>query len=258
MKCRIGIISKHSIKGIPDLNIGEYIGDKQDKKNIQMIYNLHVDLSYMYPFYGTSTVKSRCTEITPVNIKDFVYLQDKYNLTKKIFIPKPVEDRIILFQSPKLYDMSCGVELFDHKIEKPITKYTNASNKNIVYIIPPYKDPVSRGKSIDVCLESYQYHLERSILFIVTGGISYPNTIETWKLSQKYLIKRGVSTNIILNITSDTNDLIKSVIDNVNMLTNKEEDTLIYIAVKGRDMDKYLLQSRKLKNKPYKTFFLNF
>lgn len=256
---RIGIIAKPNISNISKdeyLIIGEYIGDKN---NIDLLYQLYKDLTYLYPFWGISVRNSRYTEIIPTNIKDFIYLQNKYNLTKKIFIPKEVKSKLIQFNTPQLYNISCGVKLFEysgsdrvlpHKIQQ------TPSNKSIIFVIPDYRNPINRGKSIDRCLNLYasSFH-DREIFFIVLGGTTNPNRIDTWKLSKRYLIKRGVSNDCICTSLCSKNS-IKSICEIIPFITSNE-DIKIYLSVRSSDINNYLIQSRNT-NKKFNIYFINF
>lgn len=254
--CRIGIIAKPNISNIPYLNIGEYIGDKD---NITLLYQLHTDLSYLYPFWGISIPENGRTEIVPTNIKDFIYLQNKYNLTKEIFISKEVEDKLIQFNAPQLYDISCGVKLFDHSVNKRVIRDKiryKPSNKNIIFVIPDYQNPMNRGKSIETSLNKYfSSFYDREPFFIVLGDTINPNKIETWKLSKRYLIKRGVSSDCICT-TECSENIIKSICEIIPFITSNE-DIIIYLSVRSLDMSKYLIQSRNI-NKKLNVYFINF
>lgn len=253
MLCRIGVIAQHNIPDTPPLNLGEYIGDKDD---IQKLYGLCIELSYLYPFWGISKINGKCTDIIPTNIKDFIYLQDKYSLTKRIFIPKCVNTKVIRFKEPELYDISCNIQLFNKASPKPIIKYTPSAKETIIFIVPPYDNSTLRGQSIDMCIELYSNNLNHTALFILMGGIAKPNTIELWKLSQRYLIKRGVPNNAIISINNDKN-IIKSIASIIPMITNKDDVFKVYMSVKSCEMHKYLLQCRQT-SKTFKVFFIDF
>ena len=258
---RIGIIAKPNISNISKdeyLIIGEYIGDKN---NIDLLYQLYKDLTYLYPFWGISVHHNGYTEIIPTNIKDFIYLQNKYNLTKKIFIPKSrLKSKLIQFNTPQLYNISCGVKLFEdsvihrrvlsHKIQQ------TPSNKSIIFVIPDYRNPINRGKSIDKSLNLYasSFH-DRELFFIVLGNATSPNKIDTWKLSKRYLIKKGVSNDCICTSLCSKN-IIKSICEIIPFITSNE-DIKIYLSVRSSDINNYLIQSRNT-NKKFNIYFINF
>lgn len=254
MQCRIGLVAKHNIQNTPDLNLGEYIGDKNDT---QLLYGLHEELSYLYPFWGIPKKKGKITEITPTNISDFIYLQDKYCLTKKIFLAGRITNNIVLFEPPKLYDLSCGVELFEDRVIKTVVHRTLSSNNLLIFVIPPYNNPLCRGLSIDTCLEMYQENSLCKALFIVVGGKVKPNLTETWKLSQRYLIKRGISNSDIVKTRLFNDNIIKTVLGLIPDMTSRNHNVKVYVSVKSKDMNKYLLQSRVVK-KDIRIFFLGF
>lgn len=260
---RIGIIAKPNISNISRdeyLIIGEYIGDKN---NIDILYKLYKDLTYLYPFWGmVVTARNGCTEIVPTNIKDFIYLQNKYNLTKKIFIPKSrLKSKSIQFNTPQLYNISCGVKLFEdsamhhrvlsHKIQQ------TPSNKSIIFVIPDYQNPINRGKSIDNSLNLYLSSFQdRELFFIVFGDTTNPNKIDTWKLSKRYLIKRGVSNDCICTYSVCSKNIIKSICEIIPFITSNE-DIKIYLSVRSSDINNYLIQSRNT-NKKFNIYFINF
>ena len=254
--CRIGIIATHNIPDTPNLNIGEYIGERDKNENyLSLLYRLHKDLSYLYPFWGKCNVRNKCTEVVPTNLKDFIYLQDKYRLTKRIFIPKSVTNNLVQFKTPKLYDISCGVELFDDKIIKPVIEYPLQVKKGIIFVIPAYTDPISRGKSIDNALDMYSLNKDASPVFITLGGMLPSNRVETCKLSQRYLIRRKIPGKII--IPHSNNNTIKGALEVISTLGISNDNTIVYLSIKSSEMHRYLSQSRKTQ-KPFKMFFIDF
>jgi hypothetical protein len=187
--CRWALISWPIGQKTPQdlyLNLGE-IYDKNIKSDIFTLSQFNRDLRYLYPF-RYSQKNNRCS-----NSEDFICLQKKYGLTVRLQLVGESDRKIITFRSPVLYDITCMVPLFVQDNCKTFYKQKN----DLICIVLPYQDPISRGKLLEECVKYGPSS------FVLIGDTYGENGDSTATLMCRYLLSCNVPANRILKIHQD-------------------------------------------------------
>lgn len=248
INCKIGLISK-PFNNSEDcfLNLGE-IFDKGIRNNISILYELHKCLPYICSF----NIKVKNDIIILDNMEDIISLQDKYKLTRKIWLygynNMRTNTKKIKFLTPELYDISCMVPLFSDKIKRTLCPIVGIKNPLRIFILFPYKDPTVRGKIIDNCFNIADNH---KLYFYTMGGVYGSNTNSISKLNRRYLLSRGVKDeDIYMNEYDNNEDFDECIIEALNMIDfiiSNKEIFLLYIGVESKDMSTTMNHIRKAK-----------
>jgi hypothetical protein len=231
IKCRIGLVAK--IKN--DLKSYVFLGEIFDphiRKDINKLYELHNNLQYLYPF----KIGINKTNINLNNIEDIYSLQEKYKLTRKIYVKNKKLTGIKHCLKPQLYDISCMTPLFSTKTVKRKIPVKLIDPEKI-FILMPYKDPIIRGEIIHSCLHIMD---NNKAIFICIGDKCGKNLLSTSSLIKKYLITLGVNHTSIICQTYD--NPIDCIMEALIMLTMIIQDGTpdIFICVEKHDMGKML------------------
>lgn len=242
ISCKIGLISKPS-NHIHDcfLNLGE-IFDRSIREDVKILYELHKNLQYLCHF----NVDINGKDITPDNIEELSNIQNRYKLTKKFWIKGQVENGVMKFFSPELYDLSCMVPLFPDKISRSI--YTKSNQIPLhVFILFPYSDPIIRGKIIDNC---FSINNNKSFFYVI-GGLHGKNTIPTCDLSKRYLLECGVKDDdIICNEYHNFSDCILEALNMIKFIIPENIQMKVIVLVQREDMSRvmnHIIIANKLK-----------
>lgn len=230
-KCKIGIVSfpvgyEHDCF----LNLGE-IYDKNLRQDVNKLYEFHKNLQYFCGFLANTTESNK---VVPNNIEEIKILQRIYKLTPKIFLNKKIKEEEIEFTTPQMYDISCMVPLFPDPIPRCI--YTkNKTNRSKLFIIPPYVDPVMRGRIIMKCIESIGDTLG---YFLTIGKSKGNNKQNSCELNRDYLMSCNVPEECIaMNENDEFPDYIPESVNIGNMIFQPDE---ICIGVDKEDIGEFL------------------
>lgn len=247
INCKIGLISKPVTNSEEYfLNLGE-IFDKGIRNNISILYELHKCLPYICSF----NIKVKNDNIILDNMEDIISLQDRYRLTRKIWLygyNMRRNTKKIKFLTPELYDISCMVPLFSDKIKHTLCPLGGIKDPLRIFILFPYKDPTVRGKIIDNCFNVAHNH---KLYFYTMGGVYGSNKNSISKLNKRYLLSRGVKDeDIYVNeYDNDNENFDEYIIEALNMIdfiiSNKE--IFLYIGVETKDMSTVMNHIRKAK-----------
>jgi hypothetical protein len=156
---RIGIISKSYINSIV-LVLGEIFDN--DFKTSTVLFQLHKDLSYLYPF--TLIVKNGNIIY---NKKDFNSYREKYKITSILKINKKINVSKIIFHSPILVNLDNMENLFSFNS----IPYTLNNIKPIIGIMLPIYNSIDRGNVLEQILKSF------TMMIILNGGTHIDNNI---------------------------------------------------------------------------------
>ena len=237
--CKIGIIAfPKNYSKIHFLNIGE-IYDKKIKNNINTLYNLHSELKYLCCF-RTCNIEGK---IIPDNLEEIIIYQTKYKLTRKIFENVCINEEIVEYNEPELYDLSCMVPLFENKV--PRYDYNIKNNEYVrVFILLPEIDPIKRGEIINNCLNCSE---NREIYFYLLGDRYGSNLEKTINLTRRYLLSCNVPEKYINRL--DFSEFPDCIMETITIIESIFETCEIYIAVSKeniRDNLEYIRLVRKL------------
>lgn len=236
ISCKIGLISKPR-DNTQDcfLNLGE-IFDRSVCKDVNILYELHKNLRYLCPF----KVQIEGKDITPDNIEEISTIQNRYKLTRKIWMEGHVQNGAMKFLSPELYDLSCMVPLFPNKISRSICPKGNEMPLRM-FILFPYTDPIVRGEIIDNC---FSVSGEHKTYFYTIGGLHGQNTSATCDLSTRYLLTCGVEDdNISRNQYDDFPDCILEALNMIKFIM-PDIEMQVFIAVQREDMNRFMKHIR--------------
>lgn len=244
IKCRIAMVAKAYDIDVPLLILGEcYDNDHR------LLYELHVNLKYLYPFRGVvvKTTKNRL-DIIPTNHEDFIHIQCKYKLLRNIYIPVDRPDlcgKTLTFSYPMLYDINCNVPVFSDFSERCVNKKNNRMGEYCyIFIVCPDPNPIIRGKIVDNCMKIIKNN--DTYLFMTVGDKYGNNKVATSQLLNRYLITVGITNSVRYdNIPEAMTDLCRYISGN----------SIVYIGVRHDMMSGMLKYVRKLKY-PQKIFYI--
>lgn len=182
MNCKVGLISfPISQDKLYFINLGQV----RNKKDTNMLFQLHTELSYLSDFKMFIT-EDQTHHID--NLEEIIFFQNKYKLTKKIHFNLSPQCTSIKYSRPELYDIDCMVPLFQEKPEKPIMTLNNSCIDRI-FILMPFPSPISRGKIIDNCINT-STNINAS--FVIVG--------DKTKLTKRYLLSCNIPSSNITTI----------------------------------------------------------
>lgn len=230
MECKIGLIAKPlNRKQNCFLNIGE-IFDKNIRNNINVLYELHTIMKYMYPF----KIKIENKDIIPDNLTEIAIIQEKYKLTRKISLYG--KDKDTKFRTPELYDISCMVPLFPNQI--PRLRFTESKNNPIrMIVLFPYENPILRGEILNSC---FNLTTKCKTYFYTLGYIRGKNTSSTCELSKRYLLTCGIKKENIYTENYDTfPDCIMEILNMIKFIFPYTVVKIMF-AIARYDMQKFM------------------
>ena len=235
--CKIGLTAKPLIDGLPRICLGEYFGNKTDIKHLM---ELHDNLQYLYPFRGR-IIKSDKTRlwVEPTNKEDFAAIQEQYQLTKSCVMENtPVHaPNILSFSSPELYDISCGVPLFDYTPRRKKIYISRGDEVKTIFVLAPYDDPILRGKLIDKCVE-VSATCGGGSAFVTFRKFFGGDRVSSGTLSLRYLMKIGVSKEDVFSMEEpEFPRCVDEVLSTLPLMFG--EDIVIYFALSVDDMSRY-------------------
>ena len=232
INCKIGLISKpKDCTHDCFLNLGE-IFDRSIREDINTLYELHKNLRYLCAFKA----KIKGKDAIPDNIEEISVIQNRYKMTRKIWIKGNLQKGTMKFLSPELYDLSCMVPLFPNKIYRSICPKSN-NLPLCMFILLPYTDPIVRGEIIDSCFSVLGKY---KAFFYIIGEIQGQNTRSTCDLSRRYLLTCGVEDN---NISRNQCDKFPDcILEALNIIKFILPDTemKVFIAVQREDMNRVM------------------
>lgn len=237
MKCKVGLISRpYNVTDDCLINLGE-IFDLKIKNDVNLLYELHKNIKYLYPFQ----VFIESNKIILDNIEEISAIQSRYKLTRKPIMLGNSRKKRIKFNSPELYDISCMVPLFSDKQSIPKYIENKTSSLSFAFILFPYDDPILRGEIVDSCLNISK---GEKVYFYILGKIRGMNRVPTCKLSKRYLLKHGLA-----NIFTQEYDKFPDCIDEaVNMIKfSLDPSVKILIGIDRKDMSNVMKNIRKKK-----------
>jgi hypothetical protein len=232
INCNLGLISKpkdHTQNCF--LNLGE-IFDRSIRQDVNILYELHKNLRYLCAFKA----KIEGKDIIPDNIEEISTLQNRYKLTRKIWVKGQVQNGAMKFLSPELYDLSCMVPLFPNKISRSICPKGNEMPLRM-FVLFPYTDPIVRGEIVNNCFSVLGKY---KACFYTIGGLQGHNTRATCDLSRRYLLTCGVEDDNISCIQYDEfPDCILEVLNMIKFIL-PETEMQVFIAVQREDMNRVM------------------
>lgn len=219
---RIGIISKSYINSIV-LVLGEIFDN--DFKTSKVLFQLHKDLSYLYPF--TLIVKNGNIIY---NKKDFNSYREKYKITSILKINKKINDSKIIFHSPILVNLDNMENLFSFNS----IPYTLNNIKPIIGIMLPIYNSIDRGNVLEQILKSFP------MMIILNGGTHIDNKNSTCILSYRYLRKKGFPKKQLIKASYTSNifdsiDIIDIACGKQNIIIGCEYSVMISLKNKIKD-----------------------
>lgn len=241
INCKMGVISLPRNYGKDHfINLGE-VFDKTVRGNIDSLYEIHSSLRYLCPF----NVLVNEEDSIPDNVEEFISFQQRYKLTRKIYINNTLLPGTYKYFSPVLYDLTCMVPLFPDTIPKCI--FFSKNNKPIrLFILLPYSDPILRGNIIDNCMCLINDDVKG--IFFALGSKHGNNTRDTCKLTRRYLLSCGVGDkNILVNQYDDFPDCIPETMELIDLFFGNAK-IQVYLAI-SRDDITISLKHVRLMNK---------
>lgn len=240
IKCKIGVISKpRDLKQVCFLILGE-IFDRSIRENVNTLYELHENLRYLCPF--KAKIKDR--DVIPDNIEEISALQNRYKLTRKIWMKGNIQNSEMKFFSPELYDLSCMVPLFPTKVSRSICPKGDVLPLRM-FILLPYTDPIVRGEIVDNCFRVLDGH---KACFYTIGELDGKNTRASCDLSRRYLLTCGVENdNISSNKYDEFPDCILEALNMIKFIL-PDVEMQVFIAVQREDMNR-IMNHIRLANK---------
>lgn len=232
LNCRLAVISwpisqsnqkPTSYKDI-FINLGE-IYDENVRNDTKLLYELHVNLKYLYPFKIKNGI--------PYNIEDFKPYQEKYKLSC-ININMKLKNEV--YHTPCLYDLSCMKPLFfyDYRFLPTIPSFGTPK----IFIILPYSCPIIRGNILDTCIRLSN----QNSLYVLSGDKYENNKNTTSTLSSRYLRKRGISMkSIIKNLYNNFPTALLDIFEILNLLVPDYKDYQLFISCYSKDIYRLMM-----------------
>jgi hypothetical protein len=228
--CKIGIVARKRDNTSSFIYLGEIFMSEM-RNNVQCLFEIHSYLRFLCSFRAFYKGDKVCID----NMEDIYTLQEKYKLTKRIYITEPKEKGVLKYFAPELYDISCMIPLF----QESVPRYNFINRQGVsddMFILLPYLDPIIRGKIADSCMNTLK---DRPGIFVCVGGKQKQNIMKVGDLYRRYLLSCGVnSEDIIIHEYDELPDLIIDVLTILDMIT--EKSTRVFIGVDRRDMSDIL------------------